>query len=437
MPYSPWLMSLRVSAPSSPIAYVAPPLLQERIPGTTPYGGYCTSAAAARNCCDHCNWRYEEPQLKPPQPTNALSDSAVRQVARAIASLNTSAVAATRESFCNRFALRSADVQRRDTHEYLLRPAEGGVICESNAPLLNSAEYATSRDQKFSLKVHRPRQLAFALLTSAQCSNKFQEPRALRTVAQWTQCDLRRKSSCWQRVHHHRVMSCCLPARALARPRCCLSGNTYTRRWLRKAALRLRTCSVMRAGAAEWPEFKLNPHRWWLRARRESQSWARRLSQSWKRRMSLPLRRTPSRSPHTYILICYSRPVLTKQPYAALYSYIVLVVLFFLRMHFMHIARPIVAGQLILRIFVLLCLHFALPVRSRSAARRDLFIPNYQLLSIGRRTVHHLFCVIPLSSNCISHCLCDLAQPIARRIALIVKSQRQFALPVRHRTATQ
>ena len=58
-------------------------------------------------------------------------------------------------------------------------------------------------------------------------------------------------------------------------------------------------------------------------------------------RVSPPSRRTASRSQHTHSLISYSCSTLTKQPYAALYSYVVHVLSFFLFcMHFMRIARP-------------------------------------------------------------------------------------------------
>ena len=47
MPHSHLLISLQVRAPLSPIAHAAPPLLQKRTFATTPYGKYCTPAAAA------------------------------------------------------------------------------------------------------------------------------------------------------------------------------------------------------------------------------------------------------------------------------------------------------------------------------------------------------------------------------------------------------
>ena len=85
------------------------------------------------------------------------------------------------------------------------------------------------------------------------------------------------------------------------------------------------------------------------------------------RRVSPPSRSTPSRSQHTHSLNTYSRRTLTKQPNAALYSYAVLVILFFACISCALLGRRH-ARQLILRILSLLYLHFALPVQSRSAA---------------------------------------------------------------------
>ena len=116
---------------------------------STPYGGYCTSAAAARNLRDRCNSRKGKPQQLSLQPASELADSAVEHVASASASLNTSAAAATRVAFCYAFALRSAGVQQRARHEHLLCAAEGIVMRESHAPSVNSAECTTSRDQQF------------------------------------------------------------------------------------------------------------------------------------------------------------------------------------------------------------------------------------------------------------------------------------------------
>ena len=98
------------------------------------------SAAAARNCRDHCRRGSEEPQMQPPKPASALADVAIEHVAPA------SGAASTRVSFCYAVTLRSADTQQNSSYQYLLRAA----TCYKNfcdAPL--SHEYITWRDQQF------------------------------------------------------------------------------------------------------------------------------------------------------------------------------------------------------------------------------------------------------------------------------------------------
>ena len=70
----------------------------------------------------------------------------------------------------------------------------------------------------------------------------------------------------------------------------------------------------------------------WLLARRSSQVAVACV-------LSPPSRRTPSRLQHSHSQINYSRWTLTKQPYAALYSY-ALISFSFNCMHFIRIARP-------------------------------------------------------------------------------------------------
>ena len=291
---------------------------------TTPFGGYFTSAAVARNCRHRCSRHSEKPQLQPPQPVSALADTAIEQVASASESLNTSAAGVTPEGGVIRDSRPLVNLGRvRD----IARPTVRRFIGHANSPshfwpVHNAATNSRNCVHCEPLRSELSATLATCHAVYNECTINarwpigYQRDTLTHTVLPW-----------WQHLHSQMTAQCCAAAAH--------SPNN------------VRTCCLMAESLVAEREASVTSRcreRVACRCRHAARCRVCNTLTLW----------SVTRAPHylssrTLVSICSS--------YLFFFACISCALLG--RSH---------AGQLILRIFVLSCLQFALPVRSRSSA---------------------------------------------------------------------